>query len=99
MGPKSQLMCKTHKREDIKLTKTMVTWTSATLNPLVYSMLHPEYKAAFKSLLGLTSGPCRSQISLTNSRASVLSIEEARRKHRPVQLQCLHSLSSLAAGL
>lgn len=133
--PKSQLMCKTHKREDIKLTKTMVTifllfvvcflplmvvnvledslpkfsnvhvissmlaWTSATLNPLVYSMLHPEYKAAFKSLLGLTSGPCRSQISLTNSRASVLSIEEARRKHRPVQLQCLHSLSSLAAGL
>ena len=84
----------------LHLLASVLSWTSAAANPLVYSLLNSQYKEAFRATLrrpraraGLSLGDSSSKGSL-----STISKMATSPAYRPTQLQSLHSLSLLAVG-
>jgi len=128
--PKSLAVMRMHLREDLQLTKTMLTifvvflvtflpavvsnvlesrlpfptlhlvasilsWTSAVINPLVYSLLHHQYKEAFRRTVCWRRTPSSTSLTATTGSAdSVLDLKDF--AYRPNHFLSLHCLS--AAG-
>jgi len=128
--PKSLAVMRMHLREDLQLTKTMLTifvvflvtflpavvsnvlesklpfpilhlvasilsWTSAVINPLVYSLLHHQYKEAFRRTVCWRRSPSSTSLTATTGSAdSVLDLKDF--ACRPNHLLSLHCLSAAA---
>jgi len=123
--PRSLAVMRMHLREDLQLTKTMLTifvvflvtflpavlsnvlehmlpfpilhlvasilsWTSAVINPLVYSLLHHQYKEAFRRTVFWCRTPSTTSLqTTTGSTDSVLDLKDFVYRPNHLSLHCL----------
>lgn len=84
----------------LHLLASVLSWTSAAANPLVYSLLNSQYKEAFRATLRRPRSSASLSLGDSSSKGSLSTVSKMATNpaHRPTQLQSLHSLSLLAVG-